>query len=316
MLLSVIVPVYNVEGYLDKCIESLIYDSNDIEILLVNDGSTDNSLSICEKYAEKYSNIKIINKKNGGLSSARNAGMEKANGKYLMFIDSDDYIVKDSMSKIINTIENKDIDVFMSGYYEVCDGVEDHLVDFRINNSKDIESIKRDIIHSEECVWTAWKFIVKKEYLDKNKIIFKEGYLHEDIDYTAKLLLTMKTFEYMDFFWYSYRVSRAGSIMNVRKIKSTVHIAEIVVDLKEYIEKGNFDKAFGEELLEKLSITFFESIRYALNSTDEELKNLAKIVSENRFLLTKSTVFKHRIFSMGEKVLGFYGTIKLAKKIK
>ncbi|MGL5821893.1 MAG: glycosyltransferase [Sarcina sp.] len=316
MLLSVIVPVYNVEGYLDKCIESLIYDSNDIEILLVNDGSTDNSLSICEKYAKEFSNIKVINKKNGGLSSARNAGMKEAVGKYLMFIDSDDYIVQNSMSKILKTIQNKNIDVFMSGYYEVCDGLEDHLVDFKINNSKDIDEIKKDIIHSEECIWTAWKFIVKREYLDENKIIFKESYLHEDIDYTTRLLLTMKTFEYMDFFWYSYRVSRAGSIMNVRKIKSTVHIAEIVIDLKEYIEKGNFDKNLSDELLEKLSITFFESIRYALNSTDEELKNLAKIVSENRFLLTKSTVFKHRMFSMAENIIGFYGIMKLAKKIK
>lgn len=316
MLLSVIVPVYNVEGYLEKCIESLTYDSNDIEILLVNDGSTDNSLSICEKYAEKYSNIKVINKKNGGLSSARNTGMDNAIGKYLMFVDSDDYLVQGSMSKILVAIQNKDIDVFMSGYYEVCDGMEDHLVDFKINNSKNIDEIKKAIIHSEECIWTAWKFIAKKEYLDKNKIIFKDGYLHEDIDYTARLLLTMKTFEYMDFFWYSYRVSRAGSIMNVRKIKSTVHIAQIVIDLKDYMEKGDFDKEFSDELLEKLSITFFESIRYALNSTDEELKNLAKIVSQNRFLLTKSTVLKHRMFSIAERVLGFYGIMKLAKKIK
>ena len=92
-LISVIVPVYNVESYLEKCIESIQNQSyKSLEIILVNDGSTDSSGDICDKYAAHDKRIKVIHKKNGGLSSARNAGLEVANGDYIAFVDSDDYI--------------------------------------------------------------------------------------------------------------------------------------------------------------------------------------------------------------------------------
>ena len=101
-LLSVIIPVYNVERYVAECIESVINQTyNDLEIIIVNDGSTDNSLKICEAYAKRDKRIKIINKENGGISSARNTGLDNATGKYIGFVDSDDYIGEDMYEKLV-----------------------------------------------------------------------------------------------------------------------------------------------------------------------------------------------------------------------
>ena len=113
---SVIVPVYNVEGYLEKCLESLVRQSlKDIEIIVVNDGATDNSLKIAKKYEEKYSNIlKVYSKRNGGLSDARNFGLKYAKGKYVAFVDSDDYVKNDMFLKLYNFAVKNDLDVVVS----------------------------------------------------------------------------------------------------------------------------------------------------------------------------------------------------------
>lgn len=119
-LITIIVPVYNVEDYLPRCIESLILQKySNIEILLINDGSLDNSLEICRKYAEKDIRIKVFDKVNGGVSSARNVGLENASGKYVMFVDSDDYISKDYCQNLYNIISYSDLDVVCTSHYNV-----------------------------------------------------------------------------------------------------------------------------------------------------------------------------------------------------
>ena len=111
-LISVIVPIYNVEAYLEKCIKSILsQDYTPLEIILVNDGATDGSGEICDKYAKQYENITALHKKNGGLSSARNAGMEIMRGEYVSFIDSDDYIAPDMISTLYADIIKNEADI-------------------------------------------------------------------------------------------------------------------------------------------------------------------------------------------------------------
>ena len=121
MLFSIIVPIYNVEKYLARCIDSILdQDYANYEIILVNDGSTDNSLLIAEKYSKKYSNIILINKENGGLSDARNVGLDTAKGQYVIFLDSDDAIDKNALKTINCALENQeDIDVLAGEYKEI-----------------------------------------------------------------------------------------------------------------------------------------------------------------------------------------------------
>ena len=118
--ISFIVPIYNVEKYLVRCIESIIMQKlENIEIILVDDGSPDNCPSICDKYSEKYKFIKTIHKKNEGLGYARNSGLEISKGKYIYFVDSDDYLVPDSIIKLYEKAEEFDLDVCLGGIIEI-----------------------------------------------------------------------------------------------------------------------------------------------------------------------------------------------------
>lgn len=121
--ISIIVPVYNVEKYLNKCVDSILNQTfKEFELILVDDGSPDNSGAICDQYAEKDSRVRVIHKENGGLSSARNAGIEVAEGKYIGFIDSDDYIAEDMYELLYNNIIKENADLSVCGIYDVYEG--------------------------------------------------------------------------------------------------------------------------------------------------------------------------------------------------
>ena len=119
-LISIIVPIYNVEKYLKKCIDSIINQTyKNLEIILVDDGSPDNCGKICDEYAKKDNRIKVIHKENGGVSSARNVGVENATGEYIGFVDSDDYIEKDMYEVLINNLKKENADISIISNYEV-----------------------------------------------------------------------------------------------------------------------------------------------------------------------------------------------------
>ncbi|EIT1981457.1 TPA: glycosyltransferase family 2 protein, partial [Enterococcus faecalis] len=121
-LVSVVIPVYNVEKYVEKCLDSVINQTyQNLEIIIVNDGSTDNSLSVCQKKKLSDSRIKLINKENGGLSSARNAGIECAQGEFICFIDSDDWIELDYIEVLLNGMENTNVDISVIQMIKVKD---------------------------------------------------------------------------------------------------------------------------------------------------------------------------------------------------
>lgn len=119
---SVILPIYNVEKYLDRCVRSvLLQDFKDFEMILVDDGSTDGSSQICDEYSEKYDFIKVIHKENGGLSSARNAGLEQAQGEYVLWFDSDDWVEKNTLSLIYNSVKGRKADIVKFNYFRHID---------------------------------------------------------------------------------------------------------------------------------------------------------------------------------------------------
>ena len=130
-IISIIVPVYNVESYLERCIESILNQSfKEFELILVNDGSTDSCKDICNEYKTKDKRIKVIHKENGGLSSARNAGLDIARGKYIGFVDSDDFINKDMYKTLFNTIQDNNSDMIICDYYKVNEENNDTIIFF------------------------------------------------------------------------------------------------------------------------------------------------------------------------------------------
>lgn len=182
--ISVIIPVYNCEKFIEKCLQSLVNQTlTDIEIILVNDGSTDNSQKIIEKFSD--TRIKLINKKNGGQSSARNVGLDVANGEYIGFIDSDDWVDSDFFEKLYNTAKKYNADIAMTDFIRI--GPTKYKKRLNISEEKIYEKIENKIkianALKEGCIWNK---IYKKEILTGLK--FNEGMYFEDGPFTIRAL--------------------------------------------------------------------------------------------------------------------------------
>ena len=203
--ISVIVPVYNTEKYLEKCLDSLATQTlRDIEIIIVNDGSPDNSQKIIEKFTKKYDNMKSFVKENGGLSSARNYGLTKAQGEYISFIDSDDYIKKNMLEKMYTKAQKDKSDIVTCDFINLYE--DGHEVNMKSNFHYSVSELQNYLI-SPPMVCTR---IYKKELFTKIK--FKENTYYEDLELTPKLLLYTEKVSFLEEPLYYY-FQRNGSIM-------------------------------------------------------------------------------------------------------
>lgn len=216
-MISIIVPVFNIEKYISKCIENILNQTDhNWELILVNDGSTDKSKVICESYLKINDNIRLINKANGGLSSARNAGLDKINGDWVLFLDGDDYILPHTievLTKILNDAP-PDLDFLQYGYQEISEG---DINGIKIEQNTDIEYIsdlsekfKRLINIGGEAASGCTK-LIRKEILLNLK--FKEGIIHEDEEFTQRLLIESKLVGYFPNFKPYIYIKRSGSII-------------------------------------------------------------------------------------------------------
>ena len=202
---SVIVPVYNVESYLDKCLNSLAKQTlKEIEIIVVNDSTKDNSQDIIDKYQKKYPTIKGYIKENGGVSDARNYGIKKANGEYIAFVDGDDYVTYDMYEKMYNKAITNNFDMVVCDLNYVYD---DKIVEVSSNIEKDTTCVKDIYTTMYPCVWNK---IFKRTLFD-NDVYFKKGVWFEDVDFLYKLLPYVKNIGVVKEPFNQY-VQRPGSI--------------------------------------------------------------------------------------------------------
>lgn len=239
-LLSIIVPIYNVEKYLDECISSIITPlMNQYEIILVDDGSQDSSGNMCDFYKNKYDNIQVVHKKNGGLSSARNAGITIARGQYLLFLDSDDKLSEGSLSIIIDEISSKKVDILMgramtfdedNSECNTCN-IETYMPYMAINDPNKL-MLKLD--KNPDFWFAAWLIVIRKSFLLENELFFKEGLMHEDELWVPLVFVNAKSVCLIDYCFYFYRVNRKGSIVSTPQIKREFDKLKIAKTLHKY----------------------------------------------------------------------------------
>lgn len=276
---SVIVPIYNVEKYLNDCIKSILNQTiKDIEIILVDDGSTDNSLSICKKYSE-YNNIKIIHKENGGLSSARNAGLDASTAPYIMFIDSDDLFLPNSVEVMLNEIEEKSADYVIGNYQNITE--EGRLWDktvFDINKYSNFKLSIKDytksfyIMNSSVC-----NKIFRKSFIDKYNLRFVEGIPAEDAVFTTFLFIKSKNVYYINDVMYLYRQRNGDSISTngtLNYFKGISKAYKIIYDNFCEANELDFYRAFYAKSMTYNLYKFIDS--KALNE-DERLEVLSRL---------------------------------------
>lgn len=286
--ISIVVPIYKVENELERCVKSLINQTYcNIEIILVDDGSPDNCPQLCDYYATQDSRIKVIHKKNGGLSDARNAGLDVATGDYILFVDSDDYIDLGACQNFSNAIE-KDVDIIVGEYKEVTTQEKicghSNLVEDKIYTAKEyvIKSIQ-----ANEWYAPAWLNLYRTDFLKDNNLYYKKGILFEDHQMLPRLFLTAKTVKYLHFPFYYY-VIRENSIMTSQKSEKQKEMSLIIYSewLEEFkmVEDKDYQRFLYGALVRyylancrsrkitKWEIPGFDfhfALKYALNTKDK-----------------------------------------------
>lgn len=239
---SVIIPCYNVEKYIERCLNSIINQTySNLEILCIDDGSKDNTKKIIKKFLEKDTRIKYFYKENGGLSSARNYGLKYINGFYCCFIDSDDYVDSTYVSKLVNSIEKNNSEMAVCEF----DRVYGKHITHKEMKMKDIENF---------IVPAAWNKMFISDYF--KDLSFPEGLWYEDLGTIPKLYLLTDKIKFIDEYIYYYR-QQENSIMHTFNEK-IFNIYPILENLKDYYDKNDIKKEYTNEL-EKIFIynTFF-----------------------------------------------------------
>lgn len=298
--ISVIVPVYNVEKYLSRCLDSILAQTyENIEIILVDDGSADNSGIICDEYAKKYDNIKVIHKENGGQSSARNEGLKAATGEYIGFVDSDDWIDKDMYAYLYKILKETDSDVadisakFMTKAGQVIQP-EIKLVTYE---GKDIlRNYMRTGIEDKCGQFAVWRKLYKRELFDN--VRFKEGKIYEDILINFELLAKAKRIVRSNRILYFYFQENASTMRRglTEKDYDLLDICENVLDLSE--DESISDDEINYFAKVKLARSYFSLLaRAAFFGIDEKRLNRKEVIRDltgklrkNFILLMKSPI--------------------------
>ena len=237
--ISVIVPVYNVDKYLKKCLDSILVQTfSNIEIICVNDGSTDNSRKILEEYKNKDSRIKIVDKKNGGLSSARNAGMKVAVGEYISFIDSDDWIEPTMLEKLYESMTTHNTDITICAVHQFDEQKQQNddtnkyytleYFDESFDNCAFSYEKTRPFI-MDVCVM-AWNKLYRRSHIDECQAEFPDGLIFEDGPFFFSIFFKTKRVSIVRDFLYNYRINRTGSIIQKagKKFLDVIDVVELM----------------------------------------------------------------------------------------
>ena len=298
--LSIIVPIYNVEKYLPRCIESILNQTfREFELILINDGSTDNCKEICEKYKKIDSRIIVVNKKNGGVSSARNFGIDISRGEYIGFVDPDDFIDANMYEILFNTANSYNSDMVICDYYKVSEYDIKKYEEIQLNNKgiiveniNNIDAIERILTVGEKFI-VAWNKIYKRRLFENLR--YNEGMIYEDEFLAHRILYRCNKVSIINSSLYYY-VQRKGSIVNStfssKKFDKVYAIKDRVDFLKD---KGIVNLIYKAE---KSFIDYFvwnyfvgyqrlENIEYELKRLKKEFNSVFYRILDNKLISIK-----------------------------
>ena len=309
MKISLIIPVYNMEGFLDRCLKSVENQTyKDAEIIIVNDGSTDNSLEIIETYVARNKNFVCYTIENSGLGGARNFGLTKASGEYIVFLDSDDYISEDCLEKFLGAAEQNGSDIVVCNNYDVTEEGKIILL-YQNKTKKQTTSLKEspEILLNRLC---AWGKMYRKEFFEDLSYVSREWY--EDLRLTPKLYLKASKITFIDDVLFFY-VQREGSIMNNSKALRNLEIIDALEDLISYFKEKGVYEEFKDELeyliIEHLSVSAVT--RVAVSGAEEKnevLKKLQKYISQFKGLYNNKYI---SYLDFNKKLVLFFNRNKL-----
>lgn len=268
---SAVVAVYNVAQYLPRCIESVLAQTfKDFELILVNDGSTDNSLRIMQDYAAKDARIRIVTKPNGGLSDARNSGMKRAEGKYIEFIDGDDFIEPDLMERCVNKLNETGADMVMFDIYQyyLATGekeiIRNPFDENKLYSLQDTPELLTSVKNA------AWNKMYKLSLFTDNGITYPWGCYYEDLGTTYRLIANCEKIAFINRPLYDYLQDRPGNITHSFNM-SVYHVLDMVkITLDYFKQKGIYEKYY-EELKYLGCVNIIECLKKTRNVNDKAM---------------------------------------------
>ena len=307
--LSVIIPVYKVEAYLRECVDSVLSQSlKDLEVILVDDGSPDSCPIICDQYASENKNVKVIHKKNGGLSDARNCGLMAAEGEYVAFLDSDDFyndriFLQEATNKLQK--EHSDLLMFQRQYY--LDEKKEYLGKPRtygdeIMREEDCGELFYLLAKADQLDASASMKIIRRNILIDNRLFFKTGILSEDVEWFFRLAPCVSSVSVINEIAYVYR-RREGSITNTHSVNHVRDMVSIVIEYAELYGKhrGTKDKKILA-MLNYLSYQYYITLGLVWNCLDDRQKELRQL-EQYRWLADYSISRKTRLAAFALKIL-------------
>lgn len=298
MLISLIVPVYNVNQYLKECIDSIINQTySNLEIILINDGSTDNCGAICNEYALLDERIKLIHKPNGGLSDARNAGLDVVSGEYVTFIDSDDFVHPNFIEVLYRNLIETDSDISLCKYFKFQDG-DNNEFDELFNCSRSVytglymlENLNNLSMYPNNVV--SWGKLYKSTIF--NELRFPVGRVHEDEYLIHHIYSKVRNVCYIDIKLYYYRV-RVNSIMQMKISKQRILDSLYAIDDRLIFMKDNGMNYLISETKKaraKILLNYFYKSNQSSFVRNLIFKNIENLYYINNFCLTTT---KERVF--------------------
>lgn len=314
MRFSFIVPVHNVENYLDECVKSIVTQSfSDFELLLIDDGSTDASGEKCDAWAERDSRVRVLHQKNKGVSAARNIGISMAEGEYFVFLDSDDFWISDDLlDKIEIRLENTNADVLNLNYCKWKEGRLEapYFHASEIRELQDGTDSLENLISRDLWIACAWNKISKRELFADGDLLFVTGITSEDIDWCARLAVKANKFDYVSFPVIAYRqreasISKTITALKVEDLIKNIEQSQKILELNE-TKNGSLQSYLAYQVG---TLLFNISLLDSSNDREEMIKKGEKLFP----LLRRSNNQKVKLLYGAYKTIGIHGTIQLLR---
>ena len=309
--LSLVIAMYNIRDYIGECVKSCLnqvgVEDNDYEIIIVNDGSTDDSSLVAEHIIEGHNNAHIIKKPNGGLSDARNFGLEHANGDYVWYIDGDDIIDQNAVKTIIEATKSE-AQVYMINYEELYPDGLHKKIEFDSSRLPSVSFNANELIANNKMSFPpmmAWLQIQKRSFIKENELSFLKDAKSEDLEYTAKLFAVANKVVHIPSTLYVYRQNRTGSIIqNLNNDSYWIqNLLNICISVSDYMKKMCIKDSYKNKILAVLSSTVifylfkqdydnYKKSRILINKSKLNLYEMLKNGKANKFII-KAFVYKY-----------------------
>lgn len=324
LILTIIIPIYNVEKYVQKTLDSILsqcFKKESVEIIVVNDGTKDNSMSIVNEFAVKFDNLKIINQENQGLSVARNTGLKAARGKYVWFVDSDDWVEYDSLPFLLNHLQHSDRDVLMFKIREYDEEGRILLERFFHDNKNEEQISGTNVVLYQKKygvdITPMQQYVISRDFLLSNKLFFVPGIYHEDKEFAPRMLINAKKVTIIPKVIYCYLRRNSGSITTDDSLQKKRCLSKIEI-YKRYITFGerlirNNDKEALSYCKYGMASYIWNSLSYDFIRTDGNKMGLTELMPLFKRDVRNNLFYDRKVFHLMRQLLFLISPMLLKK---